>query len=236
MRLSDAICRWAVVVFLILFAISARTAMAGQVVIQFAARIDQLQGSIGSVPTPLAVGDTILGQCVFDSSEFDAHHTATIGSPRLFLGDSILQSSNSAGLVLNEGLNVPPTNPPPDTLLIQCSSPTNVFPSCNSNRFPENENLIWDPTLTIFADAGAFQTLADVRSLSNLSSIGGTGQLRIRISQLNPAQASLEHLLTIQATVTDFTALPEPGSFILGVFASSIAIAGFSTRFERGKQ
>lgn len=194
-----------------------------QVVIHFGATISQLDGDISSVPISLAVGDAITVEYSFPVADFTSNQTAGLGLQKLILGSTVLESNNSAGLALNDGLPVPPFTPR-DTLSISCASLTNVFPACNTNRFPNNENLIWDPTLALYADPGSLQTLADVRALSSLSSVHGTGMLLIDIFKLDPLQASEERLLTIRATVTKLSAVPEPAAIFLAIVAIDLLV------------
>jgi hypothetical protein len=207
-----------------------RDLQGAEVVIHVTATIDQLNGDTASVPTTMAVGDTITTRYIFDAANFTSNQTAALGSHELTLGDAVLESHNSASLVLNTGLFLPPVDPP-DTLLIGCSSVTDVFPACNTNRFQENENLIWDPTLTLLAQPGSLETLADVRSLSSLSSVGATGTLLIDISELDVDTASLERLLTVRATITELTVVPEPTAIRLFLVAIAVASARIRRRF-----
>jgi hypothetical protein len=201
-------------------------ARAAEVVIRIAATIELLDGNFASIPTSLEIGDTITTEFFFEAADFVGNQAGALGSQRLVLGDIALESDNSANLVLNTGVFLPPIDPP-DTLLLTCSSPTNVFPGCNTNRFPHDERLIWDPTLTLFANPGAFQSLADVRSLTSLTSVGGTGIFQIEISELDASQASLHRLLSIRAIVTDLTVVPEPApiSLLLIGFSSACVVA-----------
>jgi hypothetical protein len=107
-----------------------------------------------------------------------------------------------------------------------------VFPGCNPNRFPSNQNLIWEPTFILYADPGSLQTLADISALSSLSSIHGSGTLLINIFKLNEAPVSEERLLTIRATVAELSAIPEPAGILLAILATAL-LAGFKLRFRR---
>jgi hypothetical protein len=189
-----------------------------QITIHVAATIDQLTGDPSKVPMALAVGDTVTAEYVFDVADFTSSQTAGLGSQKLILSSTVLESNNSAGFALNDGLPVPPLTPR-DTVLVSCATLTNVSPGCNTNRYPGNENLIWDPTLTLYADAGSLQTLSDVAAVSSLSSVHGTGTLLMEILKVDFAQASLERLLTIRATVTELRAIPEPSAILLATIA-----------------
>jgi hypothetical protein len=205
-------------------------AWGGEIVVHVTATIDQLDGDLASVPAALEIGVAITATYFFDATEFAGDQTAALGSIALNLGGTVLESDNSASLVLNTGLLLPPIDPP-DTLLISCSSLGNVFPACNTNRFPQSQNLIWDPTLTLFANPGSLGTLADVRSLSSLASVGATGNLRIAISELDVEPASLERLLTVRATITELTVVPEPAAISLAFVAIAAAGARVRRRF-----
>lgn len=201
-----------------------------QLTIHVSATISQLDGDASIVPLTLAVGDAIATEYSFPVADFTSSATTQPGSQKLILGNTVLQSDNSAGLALNEGLLVPPDDPS-DTLLTTCVSLTDVFPSCSPNRFPSNQNLIWDPKVILYGDPGSLQTLADVSALSNLSSIHGSGTLLINIFKLNEAPISAERLLTIRATITELSAIPEPAGLLIAILA--VALLGcLNVRFR----
>jgi len=202
---------------------------AAPVILHFEAVVAEVDGSLASSPLDIEIGDKITGEYVFQEADFVDSQTGALGANAFELNGVVLESNN-AGLALNTGVLIPVSlllDPPPSTLLIQCHSPTDVFPGCNSNRFPGNENFIWEPTLTLFAAPDALETLADVRSLSSLANVEAIGTFRMVISELDTMQGTLQPVLTIRAEITSLVVVPEPSVLVLCVIAIVIAVAKY---------
>jgi hypothetical protein len=197
---------------------------AAPLTLTFDANISQVQGDPGSLdlPFPLVVGRPINGKYVFQSEQDlldifldgDLRKQAQVA---LTIGGVEITAVANFGLINSAGELERPTGPNSSVSLGYLSL-TDVFPGWGGYF----KNHYWDVGLVLLGHDGTIASTDDILDINKWNQLTTLRHLGLRFGQF---EASQFKVVTIEASVGNFSAVPEPACIWLVYSVIPVALA-----------